>query len=258
MEITKYNISYEQIENGALILLLLRECKKWEDLCDRFLYVNHNEPYNTGTMMLSDKLFRMRNQCLINFDDEGKKENNRPKGEITDTGLWSKIRVALGGMSLSEAALLSRHSKGMAVAPVFERPQKPDEKPDVFVLMPFNEEMNTIYANHIKELGKELKLNILRADDFFSTNPFMKKVWDGICASELVIADCTQQNPNVFYEIGIAHTVGKKVVLITRSENDIPSDIKHFENILYNEHTTEGTKNLIEKLRIFIKNHFEI
>jgi len=46
----------------------------------------------------------------------------------------------------------------------------------------------------------------------------MEKVWDGICAAELIIADCTQKNPNVFYEIGMAHTVGKKVVLITRSE----------------------------------------
>ena len=258
MDPVKNNIPYEHIENGALILLLLRECKTWEELCERFMYVKYDEPHNTGTMMLSDKLLKMREQGLVCFKDEGKKDNNRPKGEINDTGLWSKIRVALGGMSLAEAALLSRHSKGMAVIPVFGRPKQPEVKTDVFVLMPFNEEMNSIYINHIKQLGQQLELNILRADDIFTPKPFMQKVWDGICAAQLIVADCTQQNPNVFYEIGIAHTVGKKVVLITRSEEDIPSDIKHFDFILYNEHTPEGTKILIEKLRIFIKNHFKI
>lgn len=258
MGITKNNISYEQIENGALILLLLRECKTWEELCKRFEYANPSELYNTTTMILSEKLFKMRDQGLISFEDESIEDNIRPKGAIKDTGLWSKIRVAFGGMSLSEVTLLSRHSNGMAVTPVFGRPNKPEVKTDVFVLMPFNIEMNNIYTNHIKKLGNELKLNILRADDFFSPKPFMEKVWDGICASQLVVADCTQKNANVFYEIGIAHTVGKKVVLITRSVDDIPSDIMHFDYILYDEYTPEGTKNLIEKLRIFIKNHFKI
>jgi hypothetical protein len=258
MEIPKYNISYEQIENGALILLLLRECKTWEELCGRFEYVDVSELFNTATMMLSDKLFRMRDQGLINFENEGKKENNRPKGEISDTGLWSKIRVAFGGMSLSEVTLLSRHSNGMAVIPVFGRPNHRMVKTDVFVLMPFNEEMNNIYNNHVKKLGEELNMNIQRADDIFTPKPFMEKVWDGICAAQLIVADCTQQNPNVFYEIGIAHTVGKKVILITRSADDIPSDIKHFDTILYDEQTQDGTKKLIEKLTIFIKNHFNI
>jgi hypothetical protein len=257
-EIQKYNISYEQIENGALILLLLRECKTWIELSGRFENANPSELYNTTTMILSEKLFKMRDQGLISFEDETIEGNKKPKGAINDTGLWSKIRVAFGGMSLSEVTLLSRHSNGMAIKPVFGRPKQPEIKTDIFVLMPFNIEMNNIYTNHIKELGKELNLNILRADDFFSPKPFMEKVWDGICASQLVVADCTQKNPNVFYEIGIAHTVGKKVVLITRSVDDIPSDIVHFDYILYDENTPDGTKNLIEKLRIFIKNLFKM
>lgn len=254
----KYNLPYEYIENGALILLLLKECKTWEELCERYEYADPNDPFNTNVMVLSDKLFKMRDQGLVHFEDEGTEDNNRPKGEIKDTGLWPKIRVAFGGMSLSEVALLSRHSNGMAVIPVFGRPNQPEIKTDVFVLMPFNEEMNNIYNNHIKELGKKLSLNIQRADDYYTSKPFMKKVWDGICASELVIADCTQKNPNVFYEIGIAHTLGKKVILIARSEDDIPSDIKQFDIILYDENTPDGTKKLIEKLTIFIKNHFKI
>jgi hypothetical protein len=92
---------------------------------------------------------------------------------------------------------------------------------------------------------------IRRADDIVSTEPFMEKVWAGICSAKLILADCTQQNPNVFYEIGIAHAVGKRVVLITRSENDIPADIKHFDYIPY-VYDPEGTEQLLEKLRTFI------
>ena len=85
----------------------------------------------------------------------------------------------------------------------------------------------------------------------------MDKVWDGICAAQLILADCTQENANVFYEIGLAHAVGKKVVLITRSEKDIPSDLNHFDYISY-FFDPEGTEQLIEKLRTFIKSRFKL
>lgn len=250
----KNDIPYEQIENGALILLLLRESKTWEALCGRYAYADPAQLMgNTNTMMLRDKLLEMREVGLIRFEEEETEGGKKPVGEIKDTGLWSKIRVSFGGMSLSEAALLSRHAKGMAVTPVFGRPRQPDEKVDVFVLMPFDAEMKEVYTDHITGMGPELGLTIRRADDLFTTGPFMEKVWDGICAAQLILADCTQKNPNVFYEIGMAHTVGKKVVLITRSEEDIPSDIKHYDYIVYDP---EGVDRLIERLRQFIKAYF--
>ncbi len=250
----KKNIPYEEIENGALILLLLREINTWEQLCNRYQYADPMDiSTNTTTMTLLNKLYEMRNLGLISFYTEEKHEGRKPVGEIKETGFWTKIRVSFGGVSLSEAAMLSRHSKGMAVVPVFGRPRQPEEKIDVFVLMPFNPKMEDVYTHHIKNLGDELGLSIQRADDNFSPKPFMEKVWDGICSAKLIIADCTQKNPNVFYEIGIAHAVGKKVLLITRSDKDIPSDIKHFEYIHYS-YDQEGAEILIGKLRLFLKN----
>lgn len=252
----KNNIPYEHIANGALILLLLRDSKTWEELCGRYAYADPTQIMgNTTTMTLRDKLLEMRDLGLVSFEDEETEGGKKPVGEIKETGLWSKIRVSFGGMSLSEVAMLSRHLTGMAVTPVFGRPRQPDERIDVFVLMPFNAKMEKVYTNHIKKMGEELGLTILRADDMFTPGPFMEKVWDGICAAQLVLADCTQKNPNVFYEIGMAHAVGKKVVLITRSEKDIPSDIKHYDYIPY-VYDPEGVDQLLEKLRTFIKAHF--
>lgn len=254
----KNNIPYQEIENGALILVLLRECKTWEELCGRYAYANPAQLItNTNTLTLLNKLFDMRDLGLISFEYEETEGVRKPVGEIKETSLWASIRVAFGGMSLSEAAMLSRHSSGMAVAPVFGRPRPTQEKLDVFVLMPFKAKLENVYTNHIKKLGEELGLNIRRADEIFSPRPFMEKVWDGICAAQLIIADCTEKNPNVFYEIGIAHTAGKKVVLITRSDKDIPSDIKHFDYIPY-IYDPEGVEMLIEKLRAFLKSHFEL
>ena len=256
----KNNIPYEEIENGALILLLLRESKTWEELCRRYAYADPAQlKTNTNTFTLLKKLFEMRDLELISFEDEETEDGIKPMGEIKETGLWSKIRDAFGGMSLREAAMISRHSKGMAVAPVFGRPQQPsaDQKIDVFVLMPFKAKLENIYFKHIKKMCDELGVRIRRADEIFSPKPFMEKVWDGVCAAQLILADCTEKNPNVFYEIGMAHTVGKKVVLITRSDKDIPSDIKHFDYIPY-IFDPEGVEVLIEKLRAFIKLHFEL
>ena len=51
--------------------------------------------------------------------------------------------------------------------------------------------------------------------------------------SRAVIADCTTRNPNVFYEIGMAQTVGKPVLLITQDESDVPFDLRHLRYIKY-------------------------
>ncbi len=249
--------SYENIENGALILLLLRKNKTWEELCSKF---DHADPVqlitNTTSMTLLKKLIEMRDTGLISFEDFDTGEVIKPAGEIKVTNLWSNIRIALGGMSLSEAVMISRHSKGMAIKPVFGRPQELEEKIDIFVLMPFKTKLEKIYTNHIKKLGEQLDLTIRRADEIFSPRPFMEKVWDGICSAQLIIADCTEKNANVFYEIGVAHTIGKKVVLITRSDKDIPSDIKHFDYIPY-IYDPEGVEKLIEGLKDYLKSQFE-
>ena len=252
------DIPYEEIANGALILQLLGESQTWEKLCQRYAYVDPAQlRTNTNTFTLLKKLHEMRELGLIGFDEEETSEGKKPVGVIRETGLWSTIRDALGGMSLGEAAMISRHSKGMAVVPVFGRPQRlpPDQPLDIFILMPFKAKLEAVYTRHLKKMAEELGLSMLRADELFSPRPFMEKVWDGICAAQLIVADCTERNPNVFYEIGMAHTVGKKVLLITRSSKDIPSDIQHFDYIQY-DYDPEGVEALIQKLRTFFSSHF--
>jgi len=80
--------------------------------------------------------------------------------------------------------------------------------------MPFKTELKSIYENHIKALGQKLDITVVRANEIFTTKPFINKVWDGIFGADLIIADCTEKNANVFYEIGLAHVIAKPVAIV--------------------------------------------
>jgi hypothetical protein len=84
-------------------------------------------------------------------------------------------------------------------------------------------------------------LTVKRADDFFTAHSIMADVWNAICGSRAIIADCTGRNPNVFYEIGVAHTIGKPVILTTQSRDDVPFDLRHLRYIEY-EYTPPGMR----------------
>jgi hypothetical protein len=53
-----------------------------------------------------------------------------------------------------------------------------------------------------------LGITSTRADDFFAANSIISDVWNAITDAKVLVADCTGRNPNVFYELGIAHTLG--------------------------------------------------
>ena len=78
----KNKIPYEEIDNGAQILLLLRENNTWEKLCNQYEYVNPDDLINTTTMTLRNKLLSMRELGLINFKDEETPFGKKPVGEI--------------------------------------------------------------------------------------------------------------------------------------------------------------------------------
>lgn len=127
----------------------------------------------------------------------------------------------------------------LTISPLFGKPSNPVKQTDVFVVMPFAEGRRAIYDDHIVPPIKRLGLSVARADDYLTTHPIMSDVWAGLCGCGVVVADCTGRNPNVFYEIGVAHTIGKPVVLITENADDVPADLRHMRYIAF-EYTPRG------------------
>ncbi len=157
---------------------------------------------------------------------------------------WRRAQAVLG-FSLKEPG--DRTSDSVVIKPFFGKPAGFDPPLDIFVLMSFKPKFRPIYEDHILNVAKELNLTAKRADDFFSAHHIMSDVWEAINAARVVIADCTERNANVFYEIGMAHTVGRTVILITQEAKDVPFDLQAIRYIHY-EYTPPGMKTFEKTL----------
>lgn len=135
----------------------------------------------------------------------------------------------------------------LGVKPKFKRTKFIIKSNHCFYLSPFKSPFNEIYADHVAPIAKSLGLSIERADEIYGTQPIIEDIWESINVAELIIADVTEKNPNVLYEIGIAHTIGKPVLIITQDINDVPFDLKHYRCIIY-DYNPRGCKRLEEEI----------
>ena len=128
-------------------------------------------------------------------------------------------------------------------------------KADIFMAMPFAPDFDEIYEYHIKRAVIDSGYSIKRGDDFFSKRSIISDVWSGINAAEVIIAECTGRNPNVFYELGIAHALNKATIMLAQDIDDVPFDIRHLRVIVYENSIPSRDsleKRLVEALEIFL------
>lgn len=119
----------------------------------------------------------------------------------------------------------------------------------VFIIMPMKKDELVLEDVHntIKRICKELKYNAQRVDDIEHTGRITDKIIECIESAEIIIADLTYERPNVYYEIGRAHGLGKQVVLIAREKTELHFDIKDF-NVIYYKNITELEDKLKKRL----------
>jgi hypothetical protein len=116
---------------------------------------------------------------------------------------------------------------------VFQLPEHENIEPTlVSAMMPFDAGFNPVY-DAIRRAADGAGLRCRRADDIWENPAVMQDVVSLIDRSRVVVCDCTGRNPNVFYEAGIAHTLGREVILITQGEHDIPFDLRHLRYVRY-------------------------
>jgi hypothetical protein len=133
----------------------------------------------------------------------------------------------------------------------FELPRATDENL-LFVLMPFSEVWSDrIWRDHLKPIVEGIDLTprlvCKRADDLYGHDVLLDIV-AAIRSARVVVADITSRNPNVFYELGVAHSFGKRVVLLTQTVTDIPFDLLRFRHIIYQDNS-DGYRELEKRLK---------
>lgn len=104
-----------------------------------------------------------------------------------------------------------------------------------FVLMPFKEPFDTYYSAIIEPAILSVHLHPLRGDSLFRPSPIMADVWQMIQDAKVLVAELTERNANVFYELGLAHAIGKPVVLISETIADVPFDLQPLRVLLYDK-----------------------
>jgi hypothetical protein len=103
-----------------------------------------------------------------------------------------------------------------------------------FVIMPFRAELHYFYLYIQQCLQNKHGLHVERGDHRILTKPLLEKIRDQILQADVIIADITHRNPNVFYELGLAHAAETPVILITQDPaEDTPTDVRHLEFIVY-------------------------
>lgn len=115
------------------------------------------------------------------------------------------------------------------------------------VMMPFDGGYRPVYDSIIK-MAESVGMRCQRGDDIWKDDAIIQDIVDLIDRSKIVICDCSGRNPNVFYEIGIAHAMGRPVILITQNNEDVPFDLRHIRYIKY-LNNAEGRTDLCSKLK---------
>lgn len=117
-----------------------------------------------------------------------------------------------------------------------------------FVVMPLSvPRLDTIFEEVIKPTLEGLNLTVHRSDMIMETGTLMESIWTSIFESRMVVAELTGRNPNVYYEVGLADTVGVPVIPLTQ---ELPRvfDVQHKNHIVY-EDSPAGLETLKQKLR---------
>lgn len=122
-------------------------------------------------------------------------------------------------------------------------------KKKCFVIMPFQEQLDSYYREIIKPLMETLGYEVLRGDEIYGIDAIIDQIKDAIRHADLLIADLTGKNPNVNYELGFADALDKTTIRISQAIEDIPFDYHHIRIVLYDTKKVNWQEQLKEQIR---------
>ncbi|MBL8905535.1 MAG: hypothetical protein JNM20_02545 [Rhizobiales bacterium] len=169
--------------------------------------------------------------------------------------------------AFSPTTVTSDPSRGISEAPVPTTP--PDKIPSpiiskeprtrefldtCFVMMPFGEWFDRYYQEIYVPAIREAGFEPIRADELFHTGSVVEQIWEQIEKSKLLLADLTGKNPNVFYELGLAHAIRKPVIFASGQLEDVPFDLRHLRVIIYDTREPEWAARLRQSVSDYLRN----
>jgi hypothetical protein len=118
-----------------------------------------------------------------------------------------------------------------------------------FVMMPFGENFDEYFKEIYYPAITESNLSPRRADSIYRPSPILHDIWTFINDSNLIIADITGRNPNVMYELGLAHAVAKPVIIVSNNIEDVPFDLRAVRILIYNINSPKWANDLKDSIK---------
>jgi hypothetical protein len=122
-----------------------------------------------------------------------------------------------------------------------------------FVMMPFKEPFDMYYLSIFQPAIKAAGLKSVLASDLFRPSPIVADLWQMIQDSTVLLAELTTKNANVFYELGLAHAIGKPVILVSETMDDVPFDLQRLRILLYDKDDPAWGVELSQKITNALK-----
>lgn len=101
-------------------------------------------------------------------------------------------------------------------------------------MMPFGGYFDGYWRDTIRPALQSVGLTPFRADEVYGTGAIIEDIYTEMLQSDICLADVTNKNPNVSYELGMAHAANKPTIIITQNTSDVPFDYRHLRHIVYN------------------------
>ena len=120
--------------------------------------------------------------------------------------------------------------------------------PSAFVVMQFTSPFDELFEEVIRPVCAEIGIDAYRASDIYRPGVILQDIVQGLADSDVVIAEITPANPNVFYELGYAHALRKPVIALAEHDTALPFDVSGYRVIFY-EDAIRGKSGLEAQLR---------
>ncbi|MFG0246467.1 MAG: hypothetical protein ACF8MF_10520 [Phycisphaerales bacterium JB052] len=239
------------------------------------------EPIGEGVVSPSDPSERVKalwkafyNVDLFKKVDQHYSGKKIPEDEYFENTLVRTFDVARDRVSrfieifTSNRKYLASFTGGGASDEVSKDPAKPQDHVSVkrdpparrrqylntcFVLMPFGGYYDTYYREIYTPAIEAAGLESVRADSLFSSGSVVEQIWDELNKARVLIAELTDKNANVFYELGLSHAIAKPVVIVTGNLEDVPFDLRHLRVIVYDVRAPGWDDKLQEDLTEYIR-----
>ena len=216
----------------------------------------YEEAYSIAESMPRAGLRRLKGAGLVDnlkrnhpYDVEVGVEGQRVTLKVD--GIRVLNHVLREPLERDQIGLLAMGSEPVSFGPV----EVATQAVTAFVIMQFTSPFNELYDDVIRPVCADLGIEAFRASDIYRPGVILQDITQGLAESNVIVAEITPANPNVFYELGYSHALNKPVILLAERDTELPFDIGGYRVIFY-EDAIRGKNNLETDLRQHLTNIF--